>query len=162
MSEEIAERSLRQAGYRVYLPRYRKEMKPHGSDRAGKPSMRPLFVGYIFVHDWHGWPLDPITGIVGLMKSAGRNVELADEDLARIWAKEKLGSFDELPTPRAKQGRRTDLPIGGTVEFDLHGERVLAVLDELSDSGKAIVRGLMFNRETVLSIPAETLRVVAS
>ena len=66
-AEEVAERSLRQAGYRVYLPRYRKLLSPHGRGRQPVTSMRPLFARVLFVQDWRGWPALPISGTVGLM-----------------------------------------------------------------------------------------------
>lgn len=163
MAEEIAERSLRQAGFRVYLPRYRKEMRPHGSARRGKPSMRPLFAGYLFVQDWNGWPDDPINGTIGLMKSAARNVEIAETDIVRIIDSERAGEFDEMPSPRSRRAKRTDLTVGDTVEMDLLGVRVLGVLDDLSESGKAIVRAMMFNREVIYrDIDDRELSVVAS
>lgn len=159
--EEAAERSMRQAGYRVYLPRYRKEMRPHGNTRRGTPSMRPLFTGYLFVQDWNGWPEMSISGVSGLLKTASSNVLLQDADVMVIWEREKAGQFDELPAPRSKAARRTDLKIGGSVEFDLHGERILAVLEDLSDSGRTVVRGLMFNRETIYRVSADDLRAVS-
>lgn len=159
-AEEVAERNLRQAGYRVYLPRYRKLMRPHGSDRRGQPSMRPLFAGYLFVHDWHGWPDVPINGVIGLMKSAGRNVEMVDVDIARIREREHSGAFDEAAAPRSRT-KRSDLQIGSIVEFDVFGRRVLAVLDDLTDGGKANVRGMIFNQETTWTVDAADLHAIS-
>ena len=160
-AEEVAERNLRQAGYRVYLPRYRKLMRPHGSDRRGQPSMRPLFVGYLFVHDWRGWPEVPINGVLRLMQSVGRTVEMADSDLLRIWERERQGRFDEVPTPRSRV-QRTDLEIGGTYEFDALGGCIEATLEDLSENGKAVVRALMFGREIPWTVDADELRVISS
>lgn len=158
--EEVAERAFRQAGYRVYLPRYRREVYPHGHSRKGRPSLSPLFTGYVFVHDWHGWPTEPILGTAGLMKVANVNVTLQDGDLGLIWEREKRGAFDLLPPPNA---RVRNLNIGESVEMDVHGERIIGVLEALSDSGKAIVRSLMmFNREAKYTIPAEQLRRISS
>lgn len=158
--EEVAERAFRQAGYRVYLPRYRREVYPHGHSRKGRPSLSPLFTGYVFVHDWHGWPAEPILGTTGLMKVANTNVSLSDADLALIWEREKAGAFDLLPPPNA---RVRNLSLGESVEFDMFGEKVIGVLEALSDSGKAIVRGLMFNREgRYTDVPASTLRRIST
>lgn len=157
--EEVAERNLRLAGYRVYLPRYRKLMRPHGSDRRGQPSMRPLFVGYLFVSDWRGWPDVPINGVSGLMRSAGRVVEMVDADVRAIRNHEDAGQFDEAPTPRSS-AKRTDLTIGESVEFDAMGSRILAVLDDLTDGGKAIVSGLMFGRTVRWTVDAHELRAI--
>jgi len=157
--EEVAERNLRQSGYRVYLPRYRKLLRPHGSDRRGQPSMRPLFVGYLFVSDWRGWPEIPITGVAGLMRTAGRVVELVDADVRAIRNHEDAGDFDETPTPRSS-AKRTDLAVGEGVEFEAMGQRISAVLDDLTDGGKAIVRGLMFGREVRWTVDAHELRAI--
>lgn len=159
-SEELAERNLRQSGYRVYLPRYRKMLRPHGSDRSGKPSMRPLFTGYLFVSDWRGWPEISINGIAGVMRVAGRVVELVDADVRAIRNHEDDGDFDEAPTPRSS-AKRTDLVVGDGVEFDAMGSRIMAVLDDLTDGGKAIVRGMMFGREVRWMIDAHELRAIS-
>lgn len=160
-SEDVAERALRQAGYRVYLPRFRKLLRPHGSDRRGQPTMRPLFTGYLFAHDWHGWPDTPITGVVGLMRQSGRVVELLDADVMRLWDRERALHFDDVPSPRSHT-RRTDLAIGAAVEFDLLDQRIEAALVDLTDSGKAIVRGLMFARESTWTVDASTLRAISA
>lgn len=154
-AEDLAERSLRQSGYRVYLPRYRRPMWPHGTARQPQPVMRPLFTGFLFAHDWHGWPNDRrIAGTVGLMHSAGRIVEISDRDIEIMWSAEKSGQFDELPPPRT-------LRVGDTVSMQVHGVEVLGVLDGLSDNGTAVVRALIFNRETIWrDVDARGLRVV--
>lgn len=158
--EEVAERAFRQAGYRVYLPRYRREIYPHGHSRKGRPSLSPLFAGYVFVHDWHGWPSEPISGTIGLLKVASGNVVLQDGDLAMIWEREKAGAFDLLPPPNA---RMHNLSLGENVEFDMHGEAIMGELEALSDTGKAVVRGLMFNREVrYRNVPADILRRVST
>lgn len=159
-NEEIAERNLRQAGYRVYLPRYRKLMRPHGLERRGQPSMRPLFVGYLFVHDWHGWPDSPVNGVIGLMKSAGRTVEMVDADVSRIREREHQGDFDEAPAPRSRI-RRADLQIGQEIEFNAHGRQIIGVLDDLTDGGKAIVRAMMFNSEISWTVDAAELHAIS-
>jgi len=158
-AEELAERNLRQAGYRVYLPRYRKLLRPHGSDRRGQPIMRPLFPGYLFVSDWRGWPQVPINGVSGLMRSAGRVVELVDVDVRAIRNHEDAGQFDEAPTPRSTV-KRTDLSVGDSVEFEAMGRRVMAVLDDLTDGGKAIVSGMMFGRTVKWTVDAHELRAI--
>lgn len=158
-SEELAERNLRQSGYRVYLPRYRKLLRPHGFDRRGQPIMRPLFTGYLFLSDWRGWPEIPINGISGVMRVAGRVVELVDADVRSIRNHEDEGHFDEAPTPRSS-AKRTDLAVGDSVEFDAMGQRIMAVLDDLTDSGKAIVSGLMFGRTVKWTVDAHELRVI--
>jgi len=153
-AEDVAERALRQAGYRVYLPRYRRPMWPHGAARSPQAVMRPLFTGFLFAHEWHGWPAIRVAGTVGLMRSAGRIVEITDQDVALMWQREKSGLFDELPPPQA-------LRVGNKVGMRVHGVEVLGVLEDLSENGKAVVRAMIFNRETVWrDIDVTGLRVV--
>lgn len=156
-SEELAATSLRRAAYRVYLPRRKVRLA------TTKPQfgLRPLWPGYLLIHDWRGWPEQQIEGRPRLLKSGGNTVEMSAADVAVIMAEELSGGFDD-PLPQTGPQRRTDLAIGDTVEFDRFGERVLAVLDRLSDNGQAVVRTLMFKRETLHTVPAETLRAICA
>lgn len=164
-AEEQAERSLRQAGYRVYLPRYRKMLRGHrvaGWRATAALSMRPAFQGYLFVQDWSGWPLIPINGIVGLMMDGSNTPQtMTTADIDKIRVKEWEGSFDEMPPPAHRKARRDDLKVGAEVEFAFHGERIIGVLDGLSNNGKAIIRAMMFNREVRQQVPADEVAVVA-
>lgn len=158
-AEEVAERNLRQEGYRAYLPRYRKMLRPRGEARKGQPSMRPAFPGYLFVQDWRGWPERPITGVIGLMMRAGggnRPRYMSGEDVDLIHKREMEGAFDDERSPIHNRARRRDLSVGDTVEYEWHGERVLAVLAGLTDAGKAILRDILFAGKPVL-IPRLTV-----
>src|SRR5580765_4151861 len=95
-AEEVAERGFRAAGYRVCLLRYRKILSPHGRDRRGAMSMRPLFSRLLFVQDWRGWPDPPVAGTVSLMSvRPGKPVEISDELVAELQERERVGEFDE-------------------------------------------------------------------
>lgn len=166
MAEEQAERSLRQAGYRVYLPRYRKMLRGHhrpGWRAAGALSMRPAFTGYLFVQDWSGWPLTPVNGIIGLMMDGNsRPQAMSTADIDEIRVKEWEGRFDESAPPAHRKEKRTDLNPGDEVEFVLHGERIIGILDGLSDNGKAIIKAMMFNRESRHHVPADEVTLAAA
>ena len=142
-AEDVAERALRQAGYRVYLPRYRRPMWPHGVARRPTILMSPLFSGLVFVQDWRGWPKLSITGATGLMQAHPGIAKLSDADIALIMQRERAGDFD-LVEPR---GDGSDLRPGDAVEFETSlGAKIMGVLEELSPNGKAIVSAMIFGR----------------
>src|SRR5574338_1402241 len=155
-SEDTAERHLRRAGYRVYLPRYRRLLWPHGSERRGLPTLRPLFPGYLFAHDWRGWPQTRVAGVISLLRRPdGRMVEVADADVMLIRRREYSGKFDDVSSPaRSARGKRTDISAGDAVGLDLLDSGVEAVVEELTDSGQAIVRTMMFGREARTTVAA--------
>lgn len=163
MHEEIAERSLRQAGYRVYLPRYRKLISPHGRQRKPTTAMRPLFSGLLFVQDWRGWPEVPITGTTGLMQASPGVAKLSDHDITLIMGRERACEFDDVRRP---QGSgliiRDDIEPGDDVEIEAFGARILGVLDELSENGKAIVSAMVFGRSVRMEVDAAALELVSS
>jgi hypothetical protein len=144
--EEAAEKSLLQFGYHVYLPRYRRVLHPHGPGRATRTALRPAFAGYLFVKDFRGWPEEPIKGIIGLMNNpGGRPVLIMSADIEAVHQREWRGEFDEarLAGP-SRRARRDDLAIGDEVSVTCHGERILGVLTELSDNGKAVIETILF------------------
>lgn len=164
-AEEVAERNLRQEGYRAYLPRYRKMLRPHGDGRKGQPSMRPAFPGYLFIQDWRGWPDRPIAGVMGLMMRTGNRPRyMSSDDVDLIHQREMQGLFDDDRAPVHGRARRSDLSEGDTVEYEWYGERVLAVLAGLTDAGKAILRDILFDgkpaRISHLTVDADELEKV--
>lgn len=150
-SEEVAEARLRQHGYRCYLPRHR--------NRTG--ALVPLWPRYFFVADWRGWPQWTVPGEPRLLKVGGYAACMWDRDIQIIRDREQAGAFDD-PMPVTRGGKRTDIGPGDAVELDLLGERLNAVLERLTDSGKAVVRVLMFERQTTLTVSQDALRATAS
>lgn len=156
-AEEIAERSLQQAGYRIYLPRFRKLLTPHGRLRRGTTIMRPLFPRVLFAQDWHGWPDTPILGTTGVMMlSGGKAARLSAADIALIVDRERRCEFDEI-RPGGRQEVRTDLKSGDEVEFQAFGSKVLAVLTELTPDGRALVEALLFSGSVQTEVDADQL-----
>lgn len=135
MSEHIAAKSLRQAGYREYLPVYRKITWPHGKGRASAATMVPLITGHLFVQDWRGTQT-PIMGMAGLMRFGGELATLCDEDIAILWGREKKGEFDEH---RPGDKRATRFNIGDEVETEQAGARIAGIYRGLSPKGQAII-----------------------
>lgn len=158
-AEEIAERSLRQVGYRAYLPRYRKLLLPHGRDRKPATALRPLFVGIIFAQDWRGWPTHTVTGTSGLLKIAGNTAKLTNADIDIMQAKERACEFDDIKRPPSGGVViRDDIHVGDDCEIEMFGQRVMAVLDELSDDGKAVLRATIMCREVRTEVDADSIR----
>jgi hypothetical protein len=161
-SEEIAERDLRRAGYRVYLPRYRKLLMAHGRERKPTTSMRPLFAGYLFAQDWRGWPKETVHGVEGLLRRAGsqRNATFTDYDISVL--RERETEFDEVKYA-AGGGPiiRDDVQVGDTVTVDMASVPMQAVLKELSADGRAWVEVMLFNGRTTLTQVAQDEMLVA-
>ena len=160
-AEEVAERSLRQAGYRVYLPRYRKVLSPHGRARQPVTTMRPLFARVLFVQDWRGWPAMGMrmNCVVGLMLLRPQvPAKLSDEDVALIIERERAGEFDESAPTGSGAAVRSDLDPGEEVELEAFGSRIMGVLDELTSDGRAIISALMFGRIMSIRVSAAGLR----
>lgn len=150
-------------GYRVYLPRYRRRLSPHGADRRIATAMRPVFAGMLFAQDWRGWPQASISGEPRLMRAirGGNPATICDGDVALMQRREREGAFDDVSYPAglAKPPMRTDLKIGQTVTAERFGDRIVAVLEDLSENGIAIVRWALLGRENRTTIAAAELDV---
>lgn len=159
--EEIAERALREAGYRVYLPRYRRMLFPHGGGRAGRPVMRLLIPGYVFVNDWRGWPTLTIRGVNGIMRYDGNTACLGDCVVREMMGKEYDGEYDESRSPRGPGTKRDDLTIGQAVAVEHAGTRIIGSLTRLDDDGRAILTAMLMGREVRVRVDQEALENVA-
>jgi hypothetical protein len=162
-AEDVAERSLRQVGYRAYLPRYRKLLLPHGRDRRPATALRPLFVGIVFAQDWRGWPQHTVSGTNGLFRVAGTTAKLSHADIEIMQRKERQCEFDDIKRPPSGGVViRDDIAIGDDCEVEMFGVRVMAVLDELSDDGKAVLRATILGREVRTEVDADAIHPVSA
>lgn len=153
-AEEIAERGLRLAGYRVYLPRYRCLVHPHGRSRSPGTVLRPLFPRLVFAQDWQGWPAMPIGCATGLLSfQPGIPASLSGADIALIMDREHKREFDLAGS---------QFTIGDAVEIEAFGQRILGVLDALSHDGKATVSTMLLGRTVRTDVSAHRLHVVSS
>lgn len=156
--DEVAERSLRREGYRVYLPRRRVVLYPHGNNRRATAIMRVLLPGYIFVQDWRGWPKNALQGTRGtLVKFGSQIASISALEINQFRQREDAGDFDDL-----LPGHKCDhLKIGSKVRaFDGPFAGFDLLLSELSDNGRAIVKLMVFDRPTSVDIDARNLEVV--
>ncbi len=161
MSEEIAEKALRQFGYRVYLPRFRKILYPSGIVKRPAFSMRPRFPGYLFAEEWLGWPSEPIRGVIGLMRVGTQPAKISDQDIHKLRGKEWRGELDDR-RPDDRPMKRDDLEEGDQVAIELAGNRILAVIEDLDDNGKAIIRAMMFGSEVRTRVDQRELEAVTA
>jgi hypothetical protein len=151
-AEDAAERSLRLAGYRVYLPRYRCLVHPHGRSRSAVTVLRPIFPRMLFAQDWRGWPAMPINCVVGLMSlQPGIPARLSDEDVAYIMDRERSREFDQIDK----------YAVGDTVEIDAFGSRIVGVLEALSKDGKATVSAMLLGRSVRTTVDADMISRVS-
>jgi len=170
-AEEIAERSIREAGYRVYLPCYRKILRGSrfGEDgrrirsRRDEVVSRPLFPLYLFVElcphqQWS--PICRSTGVTRVLgvDTVGRPALLAPELVHLIRETERCGEFDEA---REDTGVRTDLSPGDAVRVP-EMNNLAATLTRLADHGRAHVVGEVLGRAVSFDVQAKTLVLAVS
>ena len=167
LSEEVAEKSIREVGYRVYLPRYQKKLQGHRAGSRAAPVMRPLFPRYLFVEVHPGQRVAPIIyarGVEDLIWRAGdigagddRRPSLVPHDLIEeIRRKEKNGEFDAVNRKRLdiKPDDAVRITEGPYAAF-------IGTLVEFDDDERALVMLTMFNRPVPIRFP-ETIVVAVT
>lgn len=175
MAEEVAERAIRETGYRTYLPRYRKIIRGTRIDDHGRRArprgeivMRPLFPGYLFaeLHPGQGWNgIKKATGVADVLRYPGEMGEpklMAAEIIDVIHDAELAGDFDEARP--VKSGKRKDIKPGDTVQINAGPFAGLpAQLVALDEHGRAQLLVALFGRENETSIEdANTLSLVSA
>jgi transcription antitermination factor NusG len=92
--EGVASCGLDRLGLTSYTPRYR-----DGLNRAGGPLIKPLFPGYLFIHDQPTWrpvlSTRGITGVLGL--GNGRAMQVGDDVVSEIRDREAADGIIDLP-----------------------------------------------------------------
>lgn len=166
-AEELAECCLRAEGWRTYLPRYRKLLRPMvrqqygGLRRSGKPEvvLRPLFPRYLFVEldlerdQWSG--MLRLRGVSSLIWQGGLPALVAGELVDEIKASVHRQAFDD---PRC----RNDLRPGDAVRIE-GGEfgGVIARLVSLDEAGRArVLLDIMGRIGVPATVPADSLVAV--
>lgn len=166
--EEFVESRVRQEGYRVYLPRYRKMLRGIriGEDGRrvrcrgpGTPVLRPLLAGFLFaeLHPGQWLPRD-IADRWRHWRWNNARAFVSEAAVERMRDVERQGSFDEV----RGNGLRSGLRVGGAAEVEIASQRMACVIDDLSDPDRVIVRAMLFNRETSLSVKADDLYPVSA
>lgn len=116
MNEDLAEKSIREAGYRSYLPRYRKVLRGVRIDETGRRIrsrqsgeivLRPLFPRYLFAELYPNQQWRAIlsaSGVMDFIWRGERPASLTEGMIELIRQVERDGEFDEA-RPESKQGR---------------------------------------------------------
>jgi len=154
--EFIAERGLRERGYRAYCPTVRRIVWPGGRRNGAEPRQVPLLPGYVFAHELRVLPdgrTEPgIGGVLSLLASGhGLPVMLQRRDIDAM--RDAEIEFDD-PWPRRRGRPRNDLKIGDAVSVEIAGEALLARLTRLSPNGRAVIERMLFDRMTAFEVDA--------
>jgi transcription antitermination factor NusG len=171
--EFLAEKTIKEHGYRVFLPIYKKMMQPRqgiGAERKRATRLgivtRPLFQGYVFVELWPDQDLgkERFVGVANVLHYPGRDGKPGRPKLVPARFIEALreacngGTFDKLPVSarlNAKPGDKVkahDGPFAGFI-----GE--LLQIDD--DRNRAVVLMRLFDRQSKVEFSnPETLEVV--
>ena len=112
MSEHIAAQSIRQAGYREYLPMEQRILRGHRESK-GQPKLYPLFPRYMFAElhpDQAYWPLSKANGVAHLLMRGDRPALVRPGIIEAIQQAENEGQFDER-----RKAEEAMLPVGSLV-----------------------------------------------
>ena len=149
-SEELAERSIGEAGFRAYLPRYRRMLQGYlirdgrrvRTRGPGEIVARPLFPRYLFAELHPGQAEDGLgsaRGVDHVLRPHRASLETAPATLVRAEVLEAIrlnvdrGRFDTT-------GKRTDIKAGDPVGIDSGDyERLIGELLDLDEKGRAHV-----------------------
>lgn len=143
-AEELAAAAIGRAGYRVYLPKYRKILKGVRITADGRRvrsrgyslALRPLFPNYLFCEIWPEQDLHRLIvcpGVVNLLRRrSGSPQILRAEVIEEIRAAEARGIFDQArpDTDSARPMKRFDLHAGDRVRTAQGDVAELLHLDE--------------------------------
>lgn len=163
-AEEIAEREVRVAGYRVYLPRYRRFLRAHRSSGRGEIVLRPAMFGYLFAElhpsdDQYARRIIDCRGVRDFLRLGNDLATVSEAAVETIRADERAGKFDEPRCRRGKEVSRPDLEIGEKVRIEIGGIGFVATLEKLDKSDRAIVRYMIFGRQVRSEVDAMSLEV---
>lgn len=172
-AEHVAERAIREGGYRVYLPMYRRFLRGVriGRDgrrvrtrRDGELVFRPLFPGYLFVElhpDQQWYAIRSMTAVVDLIRDGSRPSLLPAAVVEEIRLREDHGAFDHGRANRRKK-LRVDFKRGDTVRI-IEGPFAdfLAEVEKSDEKGRLELLVSLFGRVTAVRSDAETVEAVA-
>jgi transcription antitermination factor NusG len=171
MAEQVAGKNIGVAGFRWYLPMYRKVIRGTRLDERGRRIrprgeivLRPLFPGYLFaeLHPDQAWsPMKKAVGVSDLIWRGERPALLDAYIVEAIRETERAGLFDEA-RPGQKR-KRADIEIGNQVRvLDGPFASFIGELAALDETGRARALLDLFGRETSIDIDQDSLELVGA
>lgn len=174
MNEELAEKTIRSAGYRVYLPRSIRFIRERDEDENGRktrmtkaaPVVRPAFRGYLFFELWpdqqwrHLMDSRHTRGVQRILTQGDRPVPVHSEIIKALREHEDAGLFDEPVGLRVRGNskRRHDLSDGETVRIGAGAfAGFLAQLEGQDDQGRATALVELLGRLVPIQTDAQSL-----
>ena len=146
---------LRNQGFDVYLPKYRKQVR---TARKTQSVLRPLFPGYIFarpsekISAWRS--INGTVGVLALIQFGAEPALLSNEFLADIKLREDEAGAVSLAPAKLVKGDMVKVNDGAFAES-------YAVLEEMIDEKRAILLIELLGREVRVSAPVESLLKVS-
>lgn len=149
LAEERAIWHLKNQGFEVYLPRYRKQRR-HA--RRVETVLRPLFPGYVFVRlgTAAGWrSINGTIGVLSLVQFGAAPAPLANEIVEDLKASENDGAISLAPRGLCKGDRVSvrDGVFAGT----------FGLLEEIGDEKRAILLLDLLGRQVRVSASLEQI-----
>jgi transcriptional antiterminator NusG len=161
-AEFLAQKRIREAGFRVYLPTYKVALTGHRKERGrGDIIPKALFVGYLFVEVSRGQNWHPVKRQVGvardgvLMRDSNDPHLIPEALIEKIRREEQDGRWDRFP--KRIMGKRSDLMdeqgqprVGLQLRVADGGpfDSFIGTLDNLDDRGRVRVLLSIFGRQT--------------
>ena len=178
MAEEVAAKSLLSAGWRTYLPRFRRMLLGVRIDpRTGRKVrtrghgaivMRPVFTGYIFAElhpDQEWYDLLSQRGVSGVLNTGGDRARarlLSAYGIEVMRADEMAGKYDDPRCRRNKPTNRPDLRVGDLVGLELDYCTFEATIRQLDPNDTAVVEWMIFGRPTRTRVSTTELELVSA
>lgn len=149
--EDRAASHLRNQGYDVYIPKYRRQVR-HA--RQTRVVLRPLFPSYLFVRmtaEEGRWrPINGTVGIIGLVCFGGVPQPMPEAALELIRAREDKSGAVSLAPDDLQRGERVRLREGALSEH-------VALLEEVSDDRRVVLLMNILGREVRVNARREAL-----
>jgi len=146
---------LKNQGFEVYLPRYRKQIR-HA--RRTQSVLRPLFIGYLFVHldlNQDRWrSINGTFGVISLVPNGSTPQPITDDMVDLIRAREDKNGAVSLRPQGLKKGDQVRVREGGLADH-------IAFLDEVCDQKRVILLLAFMGREVRVMVPLENLARVS-
>ena len=142
---------LKNQGFDVYMPRYRKQIR-HA--RKTQTVLRPLFPGYVFVsmgvsqQRWRS--INGTVGVISLVQFGKEPAVMTSEMIDVIRAREDQKGVVCLAPDNLQKGDKVRIREGSFTDFD-------SIIDEVSDKKRVFLMLELMGRGVRISVPTDYL-----